>query len=438
MALLEINDQNTPVTRVELQDPTVIGRMNDCTIQLREPHASRRHAEIFTRADGWYIIDLDTRNGTLVNGEQVHERRLLPGDVVTIGKATLTFLDQPPPRAHNGEMLGDYDVLEEIARSPHARVCRVSKPSSGRQMVMKIFDRSAFGAGMDNVLGAARSLALVTHPAVAAIYEVNPQGDHPYVVSEFVQGRTLAEVIAAEGRMLPDRAKSVIVHAAEGLLVAHSRGVAHGNLKPRNILIGLAGEVKLVDFGGMCRGDAGPSRVSTVAGIPYYVAPEQILGNPADHRSDIYSLGAIFYCMLAGVPMFTGRSNDEIMQKHLREKPEDLARVVPGLPIDLCRVIERMVAKEPVARFQSAQELINALTTRAMPVMPTMPAVAEAPKAEKETEAASFSPVLAFAAGIAIILLLVATFLGGRDLGQILKKAASQTGAVSVEDEREP
>lgn len=420
MALLEINDQDLPTTRVEIQDHAVIGRLHDCTVQLREPHASRRHAELFKRGDDWYIMDLDTRNGTLVNGQTVSESRLASGDVITIGKATIVFYEKPPEEVHPGEVIGGYDVIDEIARSSYCRVCRVSKPGNSRQMIMKIFDPAAFGAGIEHLMSTVRTLALVNHPAVATIYEVNPQGDNPYYVSEYVQGRTLAEMIATEIRIPPDRAKSIAIHVAEGLLVAHSRGIIHGNLKPRNIMVGLAGEVKLVDFGGMCRAPG-----QAFSGIPYYVAPEQILGKPVDLRTDIYSLGAILYCMLSGAPMFTGRSDEEIVQKHLTEQPQDLTLLVPGLPVDLCRIVERMVAKEPAARFQSAQELINVLRvrTQAPQPLPVMPAY-EPPRPPAREAAAekSVNPVLAFLAGIIVILLLLTTFIGARELGHMLKE----------------
>jgi len=421
MALLEINDQDSPSTRVEIGDHAVIGRLRECTVQLREPHASRRHAELFKRGDDWYIMDLDTRNGTLVNGKTISESRLTSGDVITIGKATIIFHEKPPQEVHAGEVIGGYDVVDEISRSSYSRMCRVTKPGSSRQMIMKIFDRAAFGARIENVMGTARALALVNHPAVATIYEVNPQGDHPYCVSEYVQGRTLAEMIATEIRIPPDRAKSIAIHVADGLLVAHSRGIIHGNLKPRNVMVGLAGEIKLVDFGGTCRapGQAFPS-------IPYYVAPEQILDRPVDLRTDIYSLGAILYCMLSGAPMFTGRSDEEIVQKHLAEPPQDLALLVPGLPVELCRIVERMVAKEPAARFQSTQELINVLRVRTQPAapIPVMPAYEAAPKAPAREAPAdrSISPVTAFLAGIVFILLLLTTFIGARELGHMVRE----------------
>jgi len=420
MALLEINDQDSPASRVEIADHAVIGRLRECTVQLREPHASRRHAELFKRGDDWYIMDLDTRNGTLVNGKAITESRLASGDVITIGKATIIFHEKPPLEVHAGEVVGGYDIIDEISRSSYSRVCRVTKPGNSRQMIMKIFDRAAFGAGIESLMATVRTLALVNHPAIATIYEVNPQGDHPYYVGEYVQGRTLAEMIATEVRIPPDRAKSIAIHAADGLLVAHSRGIIHGNLKPRNIMVGLAGEIKLVDFGGMCRV---PGQAFT--GIPYYVAPEQILGNPIDLRTDVYSLGAILYCMLSGSPMFTGRSDEEIVQKHLTEPPHDLTLLVPGLPVELCRIVERMVAKEPAARFQSTQELINVLRvrTQAAPPIPVIP-VCEAPRPPAREAAAerSISPVAAFFAGIIVILLLLTTFIGARELGHMVRE----------------
>jgi len=435
MPLLQIKDEGAPLAQVELQDHTIIGRMPECNVQLREPHASRRHAEFLNRADGWYVIDLDTRNGTQVNGERIKEHCLRSGDVITIGKATLTFIDETLAVQKRGEMVGDYEITEEVARSSYSRVCRVYRSGSGKEMLMKILDRRAFGEGIENLLSTVRALTAVNHPAIATIYEVNPRGDKPYFVSEYVQGRTLAEVIGAEGRIAPDRAKSIITRVAEGLLVAHCRGIVHGNLKPKNIMIGPGGEVKLVDFGGLCRTGRADRRTANLAvfgGVPYYVAPEQILNNPVDQRSDVYSLGAVFYSMLTGAPLFAGRTDEEIMQKHLLEKPDDLSRYVPGMPAELRRVVERMLAKDPADRYQGMQEFLNALAGKAL--QPQMGAAADARPARESAGERPSSPTLAFSAGILFILLLVAIFLGARDLGQIAKQAHQRIFTTSHED----
>jgi len=433
MVYLQIEDEGN-VSELGIEDRAVIGRMPECTVQLKEPHASRKHAVIYRHGEDWYIRDLDTRNGTFVNGRKIQDQKLNPGDVVAIGRATLKLLDEnvsdadkswepaETPAPGEAEKIGDYEVVKQIGRSSYARVCEVKKEGANREMVMKILDPDAFAGGVGDLFATVRRLAAVDHPAIASVYEVNPHGDQPYYVSEMVHGESLAELIAVGGRLPYIRAKNIAARVAEGLQAAHVRGIIHGNLKPRNILIGEKGEIKLVDFGGICPADpleGGPTDRAAFAGIPYYLAPEQILKKRIDERTDIYSLGAIFYLMVGGVPPFTGGTDDEIMEKHVSQKPEDLKLLAPDLPDKLCLTIERALAKDPAARFQSIPELLAALAgdlsqAQARPPEETPAREARARRLPREKEG---NPTIAFIAGVLLILMLVAMFLGGRDIG---------------------
>jgi len=435
MPFLQIQDEGAPLADFELQGPSVIGRMPDCTIQLREPHASRRHAEVYRLGEEWHIRDLDTRNGTCVNGEIIRDCRLHPGDVISIGKATLTFWPAKPGHAIRLETVGGYDMIEETAHSSYARICRVRKEGQPRDMAMKVFDRKAFGDGVDPMLSAVQTLKGLNHPAVAVIHEVDMRGDKPYFVSEYVPGHSLAETLASDSRFTVDRAKSIMTRVAEGLAAAHAFGVVHGNLKPRNILIGIAGEVKIVDFAGICvlERSEQPGKLPTFAGVAYYIAPEQIQGKQVDRRTDVYSLGAILYTMLAGVPAFSGRTDDEILRKHLYDSPEYL-RKFADVPPPLCQTVERMLAKDPAVRFQNMQEVIAALNDSPAPAVAAegeeprdaRDAQREAATREPAARDERGSPMLAFISGILLIVLMVAMFFGARDVGQWARQAAEK------------
>jgi len=426
MPFLQIQDEGAPITDVELRELAVIGRMPDCAIQLREPHASRRHAEVYCVGSDWFIRDLETRNGTRVNGKEISDCRLIPGDVISIGKATLTFWAEKPGHDTLVDRFGDYRVIEEIAHSSFARICRVRKDGNARDLALKVFDRKAFGDRIDVMFSTLQTLKTINHPAIATILDVCPSGDKPYFVSEYAPGQSLADILAVETRLPVDRANSIITRLAGGLAVVHSRGLVHGNLKPRNIIIGPAGDVKIVDFAGTCVTEqAGPGKLPTFAGVPYYLAPEQIQGWPADQRTDIYALGAVFFSMLAGSPLFAGRGDTETLQAHLHEAPECL-RKLSQAPPRICKIIERMLAKDPANRFQSMQEVLSALNES-----PAQAAPADAPEivhepAAREPEGSS---VLAFISGILLIVLLLAMFFGARDIGRWARQVSGKISA---------
>jgi len=436
MASIRIKGPAGSYSEIELKDGCTIGRTPECGIQLREPHASRKHAALNRRDDGWHLRDLETRNGTLVNGARIKEHHLSPGDIITIGKTVLTFMDGSAPEgsredqtkaAGQLEKIGEYEVVSEVARSSHARICEVRREGVARQMVMKVFEREAFGEGIEKMFDTLQALAKVFHPAIASIYEVNPTGARPYFVSEYIRGQSLAEMLAAQGKLPVDRAKNIILRIADALQAAHARGILHCNLKPRNVMFGIAGEVKLVDFGGICKvGPPGASRLASFDAIPCYVAPEQILREPVDQRTDIYSLGCLFYTLVSGLPPFGGANGEEVKQRHLAERPPDLAGRVPDLPPSLNGVIQRMMAREPGLRFQSMQEVIAALTSP----LPQIFAEAEAQAAPRNAAAARpGGQFAAFLGGALVVLMLVALFLGARDLGQAAKEGISHAQA---------
>lgn len=442
MAYLQIKEEGA-ASKVEITERAVIGRLPECEIQLTDPHASRRHAVVYRHGQKWFIRDLDTRNGTLVNGEKILDHELQVRDVIAVGKAMLTFFeeelaDEPESAPAGADTIGGYEIVEEIAHSSYARVCHVRKEGINREMAMKIIDRQAYAEGVDDLLATAQSLATVRHPGIASIYEVNPMGERPYFVSDLIRDESLAEVIATRGRLPHARARRIVARVAEALQAAHARGIVHGNLKPRNILVGRDDAVKVIDFRCICTVES-PGRLAAFAGIPYYVAPEQIRKEPVDLRTDVYSLGAIFYSMVGGVPPFTGGTDEQIMQKHLDSEPEDLTRLAPDLPHGLCQTITRMLEKEPGARFQNMQDVLISLGGG----QPDLLAAAEerpaaVPEEEPEQEGPlpkeptkkrierEGSSAAAFIGGIVLILMLVAMFLGARDLGQMAKHAAER------------
>ncbi|MBI4728365.1 MAG: Stk1 family PASTA domain-containing Ser/Thr kinase [Acidobacteria bacterium] len=204
----------------------------------------------------------------------------------------------------------------------------------------------------------AQSAAALNHPNIVAVYDTGSDDGINYIVMEFVDGKTLREIIREEGPLLPERAGEVASEVCAALAFAHSRGIVHRDVKPGNIMVTSDGSVKVTDFG-IARAMSGESvtQTATVLGTAQYFSPEQAEGKPVDHRSDVYSLGIVLYEMLTRQVPFTGSSPVAIAYKHVKESPIPPSRLNPDVPPALEAVVMKALAKNPANRYQTAQEL---------------------------------------------------------------------------------
>jgi serine/threonine-protein kinase len=219
----------------------------------------------------------------------------------------------------------------------------------------------------------ARTLARVSHPAIATIYSFFEDGGELFLAMEFVRGRSLSKALEAEGALPWDRAVRLISSALDGMAEAHHAGIIHRDLKPDNLMITDTGAVKVTDFGIARMVGAGHlTRTGLLVGTLRYMAPEQIQGEEADARSDLYSLGGVFYQMLTGRPAFDGKSDYAILKAQIEEMPPPPSTVVPaGIPEWIDRAVLRALAKKPADRFQSAEEMRRFLETRGAAAAPS-------------------------------------------------------------------
>ncbi|MEA2560497.1 MAG: eukaryotic-like serine/threonine-protein kinase [Acidobacteriota bacterium] len=234
----------------------------------------------------------------------------------------------------------------------------------------------------------ARLLARVSHPAIATIYSFFQDGDDLFLAMEFVRGRSLSRVLESEGALPWDQAVRLLSAAMEGIEVAHRAGIIHRDLKPDNLMIGEIGNVKVMDFGiARAAGSGHLTRTGLLVGTLRYMAPEQIQGEEADHRVDIYALGTVLYQTITGRSPFDGKSDYAIIKAQIEEMPPPPSTVVPGIPGWLDRAVLRALAKKPADRFQSVEEMRRFLATRggtvtggeATRVTGTRPEIAELP-----------------------------------------------------------
>jgi eukaryotic-like serine/threonine-protein kinase len=207
----------------------------------------------------------------------------------------------------------------------------------------------------------AQAAASLSNAGVVAVYDTGMQDGTPFIVMEFVGGRTLKETILAEGPLHPDRAAAIAADVCSALSAAHARGLVHRDVKPPNVMLTPSGRVKLMDLG-IARADAAESATQTGAhtamiGTALYLSPEQAQGQPVDPRSDLYSLGCCLYEMLTGTVPFRGATPVAILYRHVREDPAPPRLLNPDVPAALEAVCLKALAKRPEDRYQTAVEM---------------------------------------------------------------------------------
>jgi serine/threonine-protein kinase len=274
---------------------------------------------------------------------------------------------------------GRYEIESVLGQGGMAKVFKGTDKVLGRTVAIKVLspqftDDAQFVARFRRE---AQSAAALNHPNIVGVFDTGSQGDVHYIVMEYVEGRTLRDVIRNEGPLLPQRAAEIADAVAKALEPAHQAGMVHRDIKPGNIMLTSDGEVKVMDFG-IARTSTGDTLTQTAAvlGTASYLSPEQAQGQSVDARSDIYSLGCVLYEMVAGRAPFTGDSPVAIAYRHVRDDPVGPSRINPDVPSDLEAVILKAMAKNPANRYQTAAELrqdlgrlLQGLPTLATPVM---------------------------------------------------------------------
>ncbi|HTW57669.1 MAG TPA: protein kinase [Terriglobales bacterium] len=275
----------------------------------------------------------------------------------------------------SGQFFGHYKILEKIGAGGMGEVFRARDERLGRDVALKVI-RPASSDNPDHrrrFEQEARAAAALNHPNILAIYDVGFEGTTPYIVSELLHGRTL-RLRLLEGPVPMREATDYALQITQGLIAAHERHIVHRDLKPENLFLTTDGRVKILDFG-VAKLQATSedersieslttvTRSGAVIGTVAYMSPEQLRGKPVDHRSDIFSLGAILYEMLAGCRAFQGETEVDTMTAVLREEPADAKLDSGVVPVGYRDIVKHCLEKEPEDRFQSAKDLLFALQT---------------------------------------------------------------------------
>ena len=206
----------------------------------------------------------------------------------------------------------------------------------------------------------AKAVAKLNHPNIVSVYDWGVEGDTQYLVMEYVKGRTLAEILHAEGRLHPDRAADIAIDVAAALTLAHRAGMVHKDIKAGNIMITDDGRVQVLDFGiarAMEGSDESLTESGTVMGTATYFSPEQAQGLQVGPRGDLYSLGVVLYEATVGRPPFTGKTPVAIAYKHVRDAPPAPTGVAPDVPAEIEAITLKLLAKDPDDRYPTAEDL---------------------------------------------------------------------------------
>jgi serine/threonine protein kinase len=218
-------------------------------------------------------------------------------------------------------------------------------------------------SAVDRFLLEAQAAARLEHPRIVPIHDAGQEGGTYYIVMQYVDGESLAARLRREKRLPPAKALRIFRAVAEAIAFAHARGVIHRDIKPDNILLGAGGEVKLADFGlaRILQFDSNLSRTGDIMGTPNFMSPEQALGKRADHRTDIYSLGATLYNLATGEPPFKAQSAISVIMKVIREPLRPPHTLAGRVPRPLSELIVSMMQKQPSRRPKSMKEVLAAL-----------------------------------------------------------------------------
>ncbi len=253
---------------------------------------------------------------------------------------------------------GRYRILRRLGAGGMAAVYLAEDDELGRRVAIKILnDRYANDElFVERFRREAKSAAGLSHPNIVSVYDRGEAEGTYYIAMEVIEGKSLKEVIRAQGRLRPAQAIAYARQILSALRFAHRNGIIHRDIKPHNILVGAEERLKVTDFGIARAGASQMTEEGSIMGTAQYLSPEQARGAPVTAASDLYSVGIVVYEMLTGEVPFTGDTPVEIAMKHLNEQPHPPSAVAPGIPADLDRVVLRALAKNPADRYQTAEE----------------------------------------------------------------------------------
>jgi serine/threonine protein kinase len=278
--------------------------------------------------------------------------------------ATRTMVLGPAGELISGTVLtGKYRILEVAGRGGMGIVYKAEDTKLHRAVALKFLPPALVNSqeSRERFLLEARAAAALSHPNICTIHEVHDEEERPFIVMEYIEGRSLKARI--QGHPLEaGEAAEIAIQVAEALEEAHGKGIVHRDIKSANIMVTEKGQAKVMDFGlAKVKGKSLHTREGTTLGTVAYMSPEQAQGRAVDHRTDVWSLGVVLYEMLSGRLPFTGERDTAILYSVVHAEPKPLKEAQPGVPAELSQIVGRALKKDLKARYGSAAEMLEDL-----------------------------------------------------------------------------
>ena len=307
-------------------------------------------------------------------------------------QVAVEMLDKPLARITAGQMLNQYRILSPLGAGGMGEVFLAEDTRLHRKVALKQLP-AQFTNDPDRVRRfeqEALAVSALNHPNILTIYEIGESERHHFLVTEFIEGQTVRQQLN-DGRLPVRTVLNVATQIVSALAAAHAAGIIHRDIKPENIMVRPDGVVKVLDFGlakltEARRNEADSTSPGIVMGTIGYMSPEQVQGQKADHRADLFSFGVVLYEMVSGQRAFTGAAHVEVMHAILKDEPPELSELNPKVSPALERIVRRCLEKQPAQRFQTASDLgfaLSALTTPSSPRIETAMLSSRQPASEQ-------------------------------------------------------
>ena len=334
---------------------------------------------------------------------------------------------------------GRYEIGEVVGYGGMAEVHRGRDLRLGRDVAVKLLraDLSRDPSFLIRFQREAQNSASLNHPNIVAVFDTGEEAGIPYMVMEFVNGRTLKEVLIAEGRFEAPVACEVVADMCSALDFSHKHHIIHRDVKPGNVMLSDTNQVKVMDFGiarALASNQATMTQTSAVIGTAPYLSPEQARGETVDARSDVYAVGCVLYELLVGHPPFTGDNPVSVAYQHVREEARPASELNPNVPASVDAVIMKALAKNPENRYHSAADMREDLIRAARGQAVLAPAVMSAEDRTQIIDADATAPIRPIATGsskrrpwlvaLGVILALVAVTAASWGILQAMNEAA--------------